>query len=126
MKWVIAIAVVLTGGNAGCFQRSGAVECEYEGLPAKCGEVVLQLNKNHRTGALHPQTGDLRDLIAKEEGVILTDSADLGVIVAKFDRDDEQLARILERLRKHPAVRSADYNWVSVPNEGFRADQIDT
>ena len=119
MKWIIAIVAVLALSYAGCFGRSGGVECEYGGQPAKCGEIVLQLNKNYRTGALHPQTGDLRDLIAKEEGVILTDSADLGLIVAKFDRDEEKLARVLERLRKHPAVRNADYNWVSVPNEGL-------
>ena len=41
------------------------------------------------------------------------DDADLGVILAKFDRDDEKLARMLDRLRQHPAVRSADYNWVA-------------
>ena len=120
MKWIIAIAVVVAG-CAGCFRRSGAEECEYEGLPARCGEIVLQLNKNYRTGALHPLTGDLRDLIAKEGGGIVMDSADLGVIVAKFDLAEEGLARVLDRLRKHPAVRSADYNRVSVPNDGLRA-----
>lgn len=123
MKWIIAIAAVLAVGYAGCFRRSGAAECEYEGLRAKCGEIVLQLNKNFRTGALHPKTEDLRSLIAKEGGVILMDSADLGVIAARFDRDEETLASVLDRLRKHPAVRSADYNWLSVPTDGLRADR---
>lgn len=122
MNWIIATAAVLAAGYAGCFRHSGAEECEYEGLPAKCGEIVLQLNKNYRTGALHPLTGDLRDLIAKEEGSILTDDTELGVIVAKFDRDEEKLAPILDCLHKHPAVRSADYNWLSVLDDTFRAD----
>ena len=30
------------------------------------------------------------------------DDVDIGVIVAKFDRDEEKLARILECLHKHP------------------------
>ena len=122
MKWIIAIATVLAAGHAGCFRHSEAEECEYEGLPAKCGEIVLQLKKNFRTGALHPLTGDLRDLIAKKGGSVLMDDTDLGVIVAKFDRDEEKLARILDRLHKHPAVRSADYNLLSVPDDTFRVD----
>ena len=121
MKWVIAV-VVLTAACVGCFWRTSAEECEYDGLPAKCGELIVHLSKNYRTGDLHPLTGDLRDLIAKEGGSILIDDADLGVIVAKFDSDEEKLARILERLHKHPAVRSADYNWVSVMDDTFRVD----
>ena len=50
------------------------------------------------------------------------DDVDSGVIVAKIDRDEEKLAPILGRLHKHPAVRSADYNWLSVPDGGLRVD----
>ena len=50
------------------------------------------------------------------------DDADLGVIVAKFDSEKEKLARVLDRLRKHPAVRNADYNWVSTMDGEFRVD----
>ena len=120
MKWVIMAAMLATG--AGCFWRTSAEECEYDGLPAKCGEIIVHLNKNYRTGELHPMTGDLRDLIAKERGSILMDDSDLGVIVAKFDSDKEKLTRVLDRLRKHPAVRNADYNWISTLNDTFRVD----
>ena len=82
-------------------------------LPAKCGELLINLSKNFRTDELHPLTENLRDLIAKEGGRILMDDADLGVIVAKFEHDEEKLARVLNRLHQHPAVRSADYNWVA-------------
>ena len=122
MKWIIAIASVLAAGYAGCFRPYEPEECEYEGLPAKCGEIVLQLNKNYRTGELHPQTGDLRGLISKEGGNILMDDTDLGILVTKFDRDEKKLAPMLDRLREHPAVRSADYNWFSVMDDTFRVD----
>lgn len=113
MKWGIAVAVVLTVACAGCLGRTSVGECTYEKLPAKCGELLVQLDKNYRTDELHPLTGDLRDLIAKEGGSIVHDDDDLGVIVAKFDLDDEKLARMLDHPRQHPAVRSADYNWVA-------------
>ncbi len=122
MKWVIAAVVVLVIACAGCFLHTQAEECEYDGLPAKCGELIIHLNKNYRTGELHPLTGDLRDLIAKDGGSILLDDVDLGILVAKFDSDEEKLAPILDRLHKHPAVRSADYNWLSVPYGGLRVD----
>lgn len=122
MKWAIAATVVLAAAFSGCLLRSQAKECEYDGLPAKCGELLVHLSKNYRTGDLHPFTGDLRNLISKEGGRIVTDSADLGIIVAKFDSDEEKLARVLNRLRRHPAVRSVDYNWISVPNGGLPVD----
>lgn len=112
MKWGSTVVVVLAAACAGCLGRTHTGECTYEGLPAKCGELLINLSKNFRTDDLHPLTGDLRDLIAKEGGRILMDDAGLGVIVAKFDRDDEKLDRVLNLLRQHPAVRSANYNWV--------------
>ena len=124
MKWVIVVAM-LAAACAGCFWRTSVEECEYDGLPAKCGELIVHLNKNYRTGESHPLTGDLRDLIGKEGGSILMDDSDLGVIVAKFDSEKEKLARVLDRLRKHPAVRSADYNWVSVMDDTFSFFGID-
>ena len=122
MKWGIAVAVVLAVACASCLGRKQAGECTYEGLPAKCGELLIHLNKNYRTDELHPLTEELRDLIAEEGGSIVMDDADLGVIVAKFDRDDEKLARVLNSLRQHPAVRSADYNWVAVLDGEFFVD----
>ena len=124
MKWVIVVAMLMAA-CAGCFWRTSAEECEYDGLPAKYGELLVHLNKNYRTDELHPLTGDLRDLIGKEGGNILMDDADLGVIVAKFDREKEKLARMLDRLRKHSAVRSVAYNWVSVMDDTFSFFGID-
>ena len=122
MKWGIAVAVVLAVACASCLGCKQAGECTYESLPAKCGELLIQLNKNYRTDELHPLTEELRDLIAEEGGSIVMDDADLGVIVAKFDRDEEKLARVLNSLRQHPAVRSADYNWVAVLDGEFSVD----
>ena len=103
---VVAVAVVLTVACAGCLGRTSVGECTYEKLPAKCGELLVQLDKNYRTDELHPLTRDLRDLIAKEGGSIVHDDDDLGVIVTKFDLDDEKLARMLDRLFKPPCNRS--------------------
>ena len=122
MKWGIAVAVVLTAACAGCLGRTPTGECTYEKLPAKCGELLIHLSKNYRTDELHPLAEDLRVLISKQGGSILMDDADLGIIVAKFDRDDEKLAHVLNRLRQHPAVRSADYNWVVVPDGELPVD----
>ena len=123
MKWVIAVAVVLTVASAGCSRHPHLGEaCKYDGLPAKCGELLVHLSKNYRTDELHPLTEDLRDLIAKEGGSILMEDADLGVILAQFDRDEEKLAYVLDRLRQHPAVRSADYNWVVSLDGEFSVD----
>ena len=119
MKWVIAAVLFFVVACAGCYFRTQVEECEYDGLPAKCGELIIQLNKNYRTGELHSLTGDLRDLIAEEGGSIVMDDVDLGVVVAKFDPDEKKLARVLDRLSKHEAVRTVDYNWVSVPGDTF-------
>ena len=49
MKWGIAVAVVLAVACASCLGRTQAGECTYDGLTAKCGELLVQLNKNYRT-----------------------------------------------------------------------------
>ena len=120
MKGVIVTAAILAT-CAGC-SRTSAEECEYDGLAAKCGEIIVQQNKNYRTGELHPMTGDFRDLIAQEGGRILMDDADLGFLVTKFGGDEENLARVLDLVRNHPAVQSADYNLVAVLDDTFRVD----
>ena len=119
MKWGVAVAVILA---MACVDYSGlrrtyVGDCTYEESPAKCGELLIYLSKNYRTDELHPLTEDLRYLIAKQEGRILMDDAALGIIIAKFDPDEEKLARVLGLLCQHPAVRSGDYNWVSTLDE---------
>lgn len=117
MKWGVAVAVILEMACVDYWGRTHVGDCTYEESPAKCGELLIYLSKNYRTDELHPLTEDLRYLIAKQGGSILMNDAALGIIIATFDPDEEKLARVLDLLRQHPAVRSADYNWVSTLDE---------
>ena len=113
---VAAAILLLAAWSGGTPAQAQERDCEYEGLTARCGELLLLTRKNYRTNALHPMTEDLRRRISEEGGRIVREDADLALIVARFDHAADALASVLERLRSHQAVSAADYNFLSAPD----------
>lgn len=112
--WVRTLATSLLLSIIGVCSVLTDELCSYDGLTAKCGELLFQLHQDRRQGVLHPKTQDLRTRIAQEGGNILLYDKELGIITARFDRDPDRLAAIRDRLLTHPAVAYASYNLLAV------------
>lgn len=119
---VLAGILVLVMWSGDALLQLQERECEYEGLPARCGELLLHTRKDYRTNELHWMTENLRRRILEEGGKIVKEDGDLAVIVARFDHGAAVLASVLEALRLHPAVRAADYNLISVLDDNSAMD----
>ena len=111
---VLAAMLVLLAWSGGALLQPQHQECEYEGVPARCGELLLHTRKDYETNEMHWMTGDLRRRILEAGGRIVREDDDLAMIVARFDHGAGALSSVLEDLRQHTAVRAADYNLISV------------
>ena len=124
MKWfaVLVTTLVLMVYVGGVYLQLQAEVCEYDGLQARCGELLLQVRKNYQTNELHWLTEDLRRQVVRAGGSIVMDDDVVAVIIVRFGREAGQLATTLDSLRRHPAVEAADYHLISVTDDEFRID----
>ncbi|MBA1149542.1 hypothetical protein H0Z60_21080 [Ectothiorhodospiraceae bacterium WFHF3C12] len=111
----LGIALSIAGAIAGCDRSDlglGPTVCEYEGLEAACGQLVISTLTRSGDGIPPKALDAVRRAVREQGGEIIDAKQKLGLVVAAFE-DDKKLPEIRQALGEAAGVRSVEYNLVS-------------